>query len=279
MRSALALLLFIPVFLTSAPVPQTPAEQSEKPLYRPTGKEAALVGSITVPGKTPKPMKIDMAADPICMQVNPNPERQPFVTNEGGLLDAFVYLKGESLQAYKFALPDSDVILQHVNCQYAPHVFGLRVGQKFIVLNNDPTHHNTHPVPKINQEWNQTQAPAGEPIVKTFAREEAMIPIKCNQHPWEKTYVGVMSHPFFAVSDQLGNYEISGLPAGTYKLMVAHEAFSEQELEITLAAGEIRRVDFVFDVENHLKTSWPHWQKGSARKQVAVPVAGSSSRK
>ena len=88
-----------------------------------------------------------------------------------------------------------------------------------------------------------------------------------------------MSHPFFAVSDHLGNYEISGLAAGTYKLMVAHEAFSEQELEITLAPGETRRVDFVFDTETHLRTSWPHWQKGSARKQVAAPVAESSSRK
>ena len=74
-----------------------------------------------------------------------------------------------------------------------------------------------------------------------------MIPFKDNQHPWEKAYVGVLRHPFFAVTDKLGNYEIRGLPPGTYKLVVWHEAFGEQEVELTLAPGETRRVDFIFE--------------------------------
>jgi hypothetical protein len=62
----------------------------------------------------------------------------------------------------------------------------------------------------------------------------------------------VFAHPFFAVSDQLGNYEIRGLPAGTYKLVAWHEKLGEQELEITVVPGESRKIDFTFEVtEKH----------------------------
>ena len=85
-------------------------------------------------------------------------------------------------------------------------------------------------------------------MVKTFARADVLIPIKDNHHPWERAYVGVMDHPFFAVSDKLGKFEIRGLPAGTYKLVAWHEEFGEQELEVTLVPGEIRSADLTFDV-------------------------------
>jgi hypothetical protein len=124
----------------------------------------------------------------------------------------------------------------------------MRVGQVLRILNGDPTAHNTHPTPKLNVEWNQTQPPGGEPLTKTFARQEQLVPFKCNQHPWEKGWVGVMAHPFFAVSDEIGKYEIRGLPPGTYTLVAWHEGLDDQQVEITLAPGEIRRFDFAFSV-------------------------------
>jgi hypothetical protein len=76
-----------------------------------------------------------------------------------------------------------------------------------------------------------------------------MIPIKCNQHPWMKAYAGVMDHPFFAVSDSSGKFEIRGLPEGTYNLVIWHEVLGEQEMEITVIPGESRNVDFTFDAD------------------------------
>ena len=101
--------------------------------------------------------------------------------------------------------------------------------------------------PKLNREWNYSQAPQGEPIIKTFSREEVLIPFKCNQHPWEKAYVAVLDHPFFAVTDASGNFEIRGLPAGNYTLVVWHERLGEQQLQISLSPNENRRADFTFD--------------------------------
>jgi hypothetical protein len=251
MRYRIPLLVFL--FLISAQLiaaqAQAPAETPEKPLYNATGSEAMVTGTIIVTGTIPIRRRIDTAADPVCGQLNPNPQTDDILVNQGKLENAFVYLKGESLNAYRFAVPESDVVLVQRNCQFAPHVLGLRVGQTLQVINNDPTTHNVHPTPKFNPEWNQSQPSGAQPIVKTFRRAEVLIPVKDNQHPWEKAYVAVLNHPFFAVSDESGRFEIRGLPPGTYTLVVWHERLGEQQLEITVSPGEVRNADFTFDAE------------------------------
>ena len=222
-------------------------EPAQKLSYYPTGNEANIAGTITLKGTPGKLRVIDMTADPLCQEHNRKPRPDWVITNQGRLANAFIYVKGETLDTYQFEMPDSEIILNQRACYFEPHVFGLRVGQPLRIINGDPTHHNVHPTPKLNQEWNQTQAPYAPPMVKTFRRAEVMIPIKCNQHPWMKAYVGVMNHPYFAVSDGSGKFEIRGLPPGTYKLVVWHEIFGEQEIDVTLVPGESRSADFTFD--------------------------------
>ena len=235
------------LFGPNAAPPKTTSQSPDKPLYQPTGTEATILGSIGVKGPIPKARQIDMTADPVCIPLNDKPETESFITNEDRLVNAFVYVKGGALDVFQFALPDSPVTVERKNCRFSPHVLGMRVGQRLSVVNLDPTQHNTHPTPKYNPEWNQTQPAQGPPIVKMFAREEVLIPFKCNQHPWEKAYVAVLKHPFFAVSDGLGNYEIRGVPPGTYTLAVWHEELGWQEVEISLSPNETRRADFDFD--------------------------------
>ncbi len=237
------------LLLVSLIVSQT-QQEPEKPTYFPTGNEASVTGTISLKGMPPKFQVFDMAADPACQNLNRKPQRDWLKTSQGKLANAFIYVKGDKLNAYNFPLPDSDVMLNQRACYFEPHVFGLRVGQSLRIINSDPTQHNVHPIPRLSREWNQTQAQDAPPMVKTFPRAEVMIPIKCNQHPWMKAYVGVMNHPYFAVSDTSGKFEIRGLPAGTYKLVVWHEIFGEQEIEVTLVPGENRNADFTFDVAN-----------------------------
>ena len=183
-------------------------------------------------------------------ELNSEPETEHVLINQGALLNVFVYIKSnEQLQAYRFEQPDSEVVLHRQNCRFVPHLLAVRVGQPLSIINADPTQHNTHPTPKINMEWNQTQSAGGPPLRKIFTRPEVPIPVKCNQHPWEKAYVAVMDHPFFALSDEFGNYEIRGLPPGTYTLVAWHEKLGEQQLELTVGAGESRRLDFTFETK------------------------------
>ena len=255
----LTLLFLVSLFFASPAAVQTQQETPQKPVYQPTGKEATLVGSILVNAKIPERWKLDMTADPVCAKLNqPQARLDDLLTTNQALLNAFVYIKsGEPLDAYSFEVPQSEVVLGHKDCRFVPHVVGVRAGQRVSIINNDPTVHNTHPTPRINREWNMSQAPGGEPFITTFIHPEQFIPVKDNHHSWERAIVGVFAHPFFAVSDQLGNYEIRGLPPGTYKLVVWHEKLGEQEMEITVAPGENRRIDFTFDVPEKFRSLKP----------------------
>ncbi len=105
---------------------------------------------------------------------------------------------------------------------------------------------NVHPSPKSNQEWNQSQTAGQAPIIQKFTRPE-IIPVKCNQHPWMKSYVAVQRNPFFAVSGPDGKFEIKGLPPGTYTIAAWHEKFGEKTQTVTVAAKESKTQDFSYD--------------------------------
>ncbi|MGH9576580.1 MAG: carboxypeptidase regulatory-like domain-containing protein, partial [Terriglobales bacterium] len=83
-------------------------------------------------------------------------------------------------------------------------------------------------------------------LVQSFAREEMAIPVKCNIHPWMRSYVHVMKHPFFAVTGTDGSFEIKGLPPGDYTLAVWQEKFGTQEQKVTVAAKESKAIEFSF---------------------------------
>ena len=246
MRYRIPLLAFWIFCLVQFAVAQ---EATDKPLYQLAGNEATITGTINVAGTVPKPLLIDMYADLVCVESNLKPQTEDLIVNENKLQNVFVYLKGEPLNRYRFTVADSEVVLQHRNCQYSPRVLGVVVGQRLSVVNSDQTTHNTHPTPKFNPEWNMSSPPNSPPVVKILTRPEIIIPFKDKQHPWEKAYVAVMDHPFFAVTNEFGRFEIHGLPPGSYTLVVWHERLGEQQVEITVAPNEIRNADFTFDVD------------------------------
>ena len=106
---------------------------------------------------------------------------------------------------------------------YKPHVVGIQARQQLKVVTSDKTTHNIHPLPKVNREWNVSQPPDADPIMQSFSRPEESIPVKCNQHPWMRAYIHVMSNPFYAVTGDDGSFKIEGLPAGEYELEAMHE--------------------------------------------------------
>jgi hypothetical protein len=119
-------------------------------------------------------------------------------------------------------------------------------GQTVKIINSDPTTHNIHPSPKDNREWNQSMTPAAAPLEKTFAREEIMLPVKCDQHPWMRMFINVSKSPFYAVTGPDGKFQIAGLPPGDYTLAFVHEKLGEQDQKITLAAKDSKTVTASF---------------------------------
>ncbi|MGH9492846.1 MAG: carboxypeptidase regulatory-like domain-containing protein, partial [Terriglobales bacterium] len=204
---------------------------------------ATVTGTIKLDGAAPKAKKIDMSQDPACSGGMGMTET---VVSEGGnLANVFVYVK-EGLGDRTFAVPAESVSIDQHGCHYMPHVLGVMAGQTVKILNSDPTTHNIHPSPKNNKEWNESQAPKGAALEKTFAREEVMLPVKCNQHPWMKMYIGVVKNPFFAVSAKDGKFSITGLPPGKYTIAAVHETLGEQTMSVEVGAKESKTADFSF---------------------------------
>src|SRR5258708_23261399 len=88
-------------------------------------------------------------------------------------------------------------------------------GQAFEVKNSDPTNHNIHPMPAVNPDWNESQSPGQAPMTKLFARQEVMIPVKCNVHPWMRSYIGVWGPPVLALTGDDRTVTIKAIPPGT----------------------------------------------------------------
>ncbi len=225
--------------------------------YTPKGNEGSVAGAIAYNGTPPAPKKIDTSADPVCGTKSPNLSTEDTVVTNGKLANVFVYIKdgttadGKKIGDFTFTPPDAAVTLDQNGCHYRPHVIGIQVNQKLKVTNSDPTQHNIHPTPKVNAEWNQTQPNGAPPIEKTFTRAEVLIPVKCNQHPWMKSYIGVMKHPFFAVSAEDGSYTIKGVPPGTYTVVAWHEGSgerpaTEKTMQVTVPASGSAKADFAF---------------------------------
>jgi len=203
---------------------------------------ATINGTVKFDGAAPKRAKIDMSQDPGCKGNN---EAENIVVSNGDLANVFVYVK-DGLGNRTFDVPKDVVELNQKGCQYHPHVLGVMAGQTVEIKNDDPTTHNIHPTPKDNREWNESQPPSTAPLEKTFAREEIMLPVKCNQHPWMKMYINVVKNPFFAVTTDDGKYEIKGLPPGDYTIAFVQEKLGEQDEKVTVGPKETKTVDASF---------------------------------
>jgi plastocyanin len=205
-------------------------------------------GTVTLDGMAPKNAAIKMNADPICVRENKTPQfQETFEVGSDGksLANVFVYVK-DGLGNYVYDTPTEPAQIDQKECRYHPHVFGMRVGQPLVILNSDPTLHNIHAMPKGNTEFNTGQPIQGMKTTHTFDKPEIMVPFKCDVHGWMNAYVGVLNHPYFAVTDKDGKFDLKTLPPGSYTIEAWHEKLGAQQAKVTLGEKETKDIAFTF---------------------------------
>jgi hypothetical protein len=222
-------------------------EAPAKVKFAPKGNEGSIAGVAKFDGPVPTPQRIDMSGDQNCASAPGDKTIDDVTVTDGKLANVFVYLKASSLDRFSYDMPSGGNVLDQLGCRYVPRVMGLMVGQTLQVTNSDQAAHNVHPSPRQNQEWNKSQPPGAPPLEAKFNRPETLIPVKCNQHPWMKAHIGVLAHPYFAVTDKDGKYTIKDVPPGKYTLTAWHEKFGEQPMkDFEVKASEAKMQDFTF---------------------------------
>lgn len=209
-------------------------------------KAATITGKINLEGDPPKVRPINMSAELDCKELHTGAVMpEVVVAKDGKLQNVFVWVKS-GLGDKKFEVSSEPVRLNQKGCVYVPHVLGLQTNQLIKIANSDPMTHNVHPLPKKNREWNKSQSPGASELEYRFPRVELKLAVKCNIHPWMRSYIHVVEHPFFAVTGADGTFEIKGLPAGAYTIEAVHERLGEQEISVTVGDAESKDVELTF---------------------------------
>jgi Polysaccharide lyase family 4, domain II len=212
--------------------------------------DAATAGSVTgrvlLDGPVPANAQIKMSSDPFCARANQGGAAfESFVSENGGLGNVFVHIK-EGLGTYWVDVPKEPVKLDQHGCRYTPHVLGIRAGQPLQVSNSDDTMHNVHALATVNGAFNFGQPIKGQTNEKIFNSPEVMVTFKCDVHAWMNAYVGVVNHPYFAVTESGGRFELKNVPPGTYTIEAWHEKLGAQTQTVTLGEKESKEMSFTF---------------------------------
>jgi plastocyanin len=244
LRSRIVFLLLACSIVTAADAVAQSAVAQSAVAQSAVAQSGTIKGHVRLTGKLPGNPIIRMGMDPMCSKMNAGKRviQQYFVaTIDGSLANVFVRLKGNVPQT---PIPSQPVVIDQQACVYTPRVVGARVGQTVQVKNSDMLLHNVDASSGKNNGFNVAQPRAG--LVYEFKpkNEEIMLHLKCDVHNWMNAYVGIVTNPYFAVSNTMGTFEIDRVPPGTYMLEAWHERFGLISKPVTVKAGAVASVDF-----------------------------------
>lgn len=142
-----------------------------------------------------------------------------------GVKNGLAYLvkpKGSNPELEKAILAKTPkVVIDQKNCQFVPYVAAIMKSQALAFTSQDPINHNVHGS-GFNNAFNRAVGKGQELDVQPAA-ERLPLRVVCDIHGWMRCFIGIYDHPFFAVTDDDGSFEIRGVPAGKQNLVVWQE--------------------------------------------------------
>lgn len=198
-----------------------------------------IAGKVTMTGTAPAETRINMRGTPACADQHSEAvfTNRVVSNDKGELKDVFVWIKA-GLEDKNFAVAGDPPVLDQVGCVYDPSVFGIQAGQTLRILNSDPTLHNVHAIGDDGNGkdyFNLAMPQKGMELKREdFKEADVVVKFKCEVHPWMFAYAGVVAHPYFAVTDENGDFKLENVPAGTYTVASWQRRGGFQEMEVTV---------------------------------------------
>jgi hypothetical protein len=163
------------------------------------------------------------------------------VPNEALVVDresrgiAAVVVSLEGVHKGKSFSDESTAVIENRSCRFEPRALGASNGT-LEIRNSDPILHNTH-VRKDSQYGpnvvNVVQPPRGNVISKPL-RQTGILDVRCDAHPFMQASIHVFDHPYFAVTNEAGEFRLSKVPPGSYRLRIWHQTLGIHERPITV---------------------------------------------
>ena len=201
-------------------------------------------GEVTFSGPPPAMRELPVKNYPGCTPEGTDPVLSgDAMIKDGRVQNVFVYVKS-GLGDRVFAIPKAPVEIDQKGCIYVPRVIGAQVGQPVLYKNSDAVMHNVHGTPASAKAWNVSLGGKGMSKSIQLDQADVMIPVRCDVHPWMQSYVGVVDHPYFAVTSADGRFELKQVPPGDYIVGLWHEKFGVREAKTTVTQQVATTVNF-----------------------------------
>jgi len=184
-------------------------------------------------GDVPAPVTLNVDKDQQhCLKDGPILSEEWVINKDNkGIANAFIWLapaKGAAplpIHASLKDIRDKEVVMDQPCCKFEPHALAMREGQILVARNSAPIAHNTHWTghPLKNPGGNIIVPAKQEHKITDLKADRFPVKINCDIHPWMSAYVRVYDHPYFAVTDKDGKFELKLAPEGTWRLIGWHE--------------------------------------------------------
>jgi hypothetical protein len=184
-----------------------------------------ITGTVKWSGPEPSGLDVPVNKDPqICdpeSHKTVNMERM-VVGSDGGVANTIVYIRNIS-QGKAMNLPMPRRSLDQKHCRYEPHILLVPQTAELTMKSSDAVLHTVHMdgAASFNVPF-----PFPERVIARNMNTPGLVNLRCNGgHVWMNAEMMVVSHPYYAVTDLNGRFELTDVPPGEYEVVAWHEGW------------------------------------------------------
>jgi hypothetical protein len=222
-----------------------------------------ISGTVRWAGAPPKPLLLPITKNSnVCDPGNTKMRDlgRLIVGPDGGVENTVVYLKNIT-RGKAMDLPEARSSLNQKDCRYEPHILLVPQNADLKMKSSDPVLHNIH---MSGAAFYNLPFPLKDKEVRRPMHKAGVVEMKCDAgHVWMNAETLVVEHPYYAVTDEHGNFRLTHVPAGDYEIAAWHEGWT------------ILREEAVMDVDSHQEVRRPIFSDPKLwEKKVSVPADG-----
>jgi len=197
-----------------------------------------ISGTVKYEGTAPAPKAVEVTKDKEVCGLHQHFQEDLIVGSDGGIANAVVIVKGAKGDA-----KPGDVTFDQKGCDYVPHVLAFPAGSTVKIVNSDGILHNIHTYSEKNPSFNMAQ-PKFKKVIEQKVEKPEVIKVTCDAHGWMHGWWVATDTPYFAVTDDKGNYSIKDVPAGDYTVEVWQEKLGTDDQKASVKDGATATTNF-----------------------------------